>query len=78
MVEYHVDTIPQFLDIADKSVKKGKFGGCLGARINIEERPVNIFGHYEAIFKQFIFTEKICDHKGKFQHILKSTRNMAI
>ena len=71
LAQYHVDTLPQLQDIVDKSGKKGNFGGWLSVRMNLGERPVICLGQYEAIFKQYIFINKICTHKGKCKLVIK-------
>ena len=70
-VEYHVDTLPQFQDILDKSGKKGNFGGWLIVRMKLRELPVICLGQDEAIFKHYIFTKKIFTHKGKCRLVPK-------
>ena len=65
MVEYHVDTLPQFQYIVDESGEKGKFGGWLRIRMNLVEHPVIFLVQDEAIFKQYIFTNKLQTYKVK-------------
>ena len=67
MVEYHVDMLPQFQDIVDKSGEKGNFGGWLSVRMNMGELPVVCLGKQEEIFKHYIFTKNMCTNKGTFQ-----------
>ena len=71
MVEYHSDILSQFQGIVEKSGEKGKFGGCLGIRMNLGECPVICFGQEKSIFKQYIFTKKMWNQKGKLQIVLK-------
>ena len=54
MVEYHIDTLPEFQIRMDKE----KFGGNLSVRKNVNEKPLIIFGHDECIFKQYLLTKK--------------------
>ena len=72
MVEYHVDTLPQFQDIVDKSGETRNFGGSLSVRIKLGERLVICLGQYEAIFKHYIFTNKMWNKKGKFWLVPKN------
>ena len=66
LLDYNVVTLPQFQDIVDKIGKKGKFGDWLSARMKLGERPVIFLGQDEAIFKQYIFTKNMWNHKGIF------------
>ena len=61
LVEYHVNTIPQFQYILDKIGEKRNFGGWLSVRMNMWERPVICLGRYEAILNHYIFTKKMWD-----------------
>ena len=65
IVEYHVNPLPQFQDIVDKSGEKGNAGGCLSVRMKLVERPVICLGKHGEIFKNYIFTKKMWTHKGK-------------
>ena len=65
LVEYHFNMLPQFQYIVDKIGERRNFGGWLSVRMNLGERPVICLGQHEAIFKQYIFTKKMCTHKGK-------------
>ena len=38
--------------------KETKFGGNLSARLKKDEKPLIMFGHDEAIFKQYLLTKK--------------------
>ena len=67
MLEYHVDTLPQLQYIVDKSGEKGHFRGWLIVRINLGELPVICLGQDEAIFKHYIFTKNMWNHKVKYQ-----------
>ena len=51
MVYYHVDTLTQFQYMLEESGDRGNFGGWLGIRINMGERPVIFLGQYAEIFK---------------------------
>ena len=44
----------------------GKFGCWFSIRINLVERPVICLVQYKEIFKQYLFTNKMWTHKGKF------------
>jgi len=58
MVEFHVDTIPEFQDrMADV-----KFGGNLSIRIPPGFNPIFIIGQDECIFKQYLFRMKRWQH----------------
>ena len=72
MVEYHVDTIPHFQDIVDKSGEKGDFGGWLSVKMKLGELPVIYLGQDEAIFKRYIITKKMWTHKGKCKLVPKN------
>ena len=39
--------------------------------MKLGERPVICLGKYEAIFKQYIFINKICTNKGKCKLVIK-------
>ena len=71
LVDYHVITLPQFEYIVDKIGRKGNFGGWLSVRMKLGEHPFICLGQYEAIFKQYIFINKICTHKGKCKLVIK-------
>ena len=71
MVEYHVDTLPQFQDIVYKGGEKGKFGGWLSNIMKLGERPVICLGQDEAILKQYIFTKKLWTYKVKCRRVRK-------
>ena len=49
MVEFHVDSCTEF---QERMNSETKFGGNLSMRMNKEEKPLIMFGHDEAIFKQ--------------------------
>ena len=51
MVEYHVDTLPHFQYILDKSGDEGKFGGWFSVKMELGELSVICLGQDEAIFK---------------------------
>ena len=55
MVEYHVDSCSEF---QEKMNRETTFGGNLSVRKQENERPLLMFGHDEAIFKQFLLTRK--------------------
>jgi hypothetical protein len=55
MVECHVDACREF---QEKMNKETKFGGNLSVRLKKEENPLIIFGHDEAIFKQYLLMKK--------------------
>jgi hypothetical protein len=55
MVEYHVDSCTEF---QERMHSETKFGGNLSVRMNREEKPLLMFGHDEAIFKQYLLTKK--------------------
>ena len=63
--------LPLFQYVVDKSGDKGKFGVWLRVRKKLVERPFICLGQYEAIFKQYIFINKICTRKGKFKLVIK-------
>ena len=65
MLEYHIDTLPQFQDIVEKRGKKGRFGGWLSNIMKLGDKPVICLGQDEAILKQYIFTNKLWTYKGK-------------
>ena len=65
LVEYHVNMLLQFQDIVEKISEKGHFGVWLSVRMNMGEIPVICVGQYEAILKQYIFTTKMWNNKGK-------------
>ena len=71
MVEYHVNVIPQFQDILDRSGERVDFGGWLSVRINLVEFPVIFLGQDEQIFKNYFSTKKTWYHKGKCRHVTK-------
>ena len=71
LVEYHVDTLPQFQYIVYKSGEKGNFGGWLGISTKLRESPLIFLGQYEAIFKWYIFTKKLWTYKGKCRLVPK-------
>ncbi len=55
MVELHVDTCNILEERANNITK---FGGNLSVRKELEEKPLNMFGHDECIFKQYTITNK--------------------
>ncbi len=55
MVEYHVDSCTEFQERMNEVTK---FGGNLSVRMKKEEKPLIMFGHNEAIFKQYLLTKK--------------------
>ena len=55
MVEYHVDSCSEF---QVRMNEETEFGGQLSVRKEEHERPLLMFGHDEAIFKQFLLTKK--------------------
>jgi hypothetical protein len=55
MVEYHVDACRDF---QEKMNKETKFGENLSVRLKKEEKPLKMFGHDEAIFKQYLLMKK--------------------
>ena len=65
MVEYHFENLPQFQDSVYESVDKVKFVFCLNIRMNLVEHPVIFLVQDEAIFKQYIFTNKLQTYKVK-------------
>jgi hypothetical protein len=54
MVEYHVNSCTEF---QERMNNETKFGGNLSVRMNKEEKPLIMFGHNEAIFKQYLLTK---------------------
>ena len=54
-----MDKLPIFQDIIDVSVPKGKYGGWLSVQMNKGKCPVICMGQDEAIFKQYIFPNKV-------------------
>ena len=71
LVQYHVNTLPYFQDILEKSGEKVNFRGWLSIRMKLAERPVICLGQDESIFKQYIFTKNMWYHKGKFRLVTK-------
>ena len=59
MVEYHVDTLPQFQYIVDKIGDKKKFGGWLNVKMYLGELSVIYLGQYDAILRQYISTKNM-------------------
>jgi len=55
MVEYHVDSCKEF---QERMNSETKFCGKLSVRMNKEEKPLIMFGHNKAIFKQYLLTKK--------------------
>jgi hypothetical protein len=55
MVEYHVDSCTE---LQERMNSETKFGENLSMRMNKEEKPLIMFGHNEAIFKQYLLTKK--------------------
>jgi len=58
MVEYHVDTIPEF----QTRMENVKFGGNLSVRIPPGVKPIIIIGQDEVIFKQYLFRMRRWQH----------------
>ena len=58
IVEYHIDKLPIFQYILDASGPKGNYGGWLRVQTNKGKHPVIYTEKYEAIFKQYIFSEE--------------------
>ena len=71
LLQYYVNTIPQFQYIVDKIGEKVNFEGWLSVRIKLVERPVFCLGQDEAIFKHYIFAKNMCTHKGKLRFVPK-------
>ena len=71
LVEYHVDTLPQFQDVVNKSGEKVNFGGWLSVWMKLGEHPVICLGQDGAICKQYIFTKNMWTHKGKCRIVPK-------
>ena len=65
IVEYHVNPLPQFQDIVDKSGEKGNVGGWLSIRMNLGKRPFVCLGQDKALFRQYIFTKQLWTYKFK-------------
>jgi hypothetical protein len=55
MVEYHVDSCTEF---QERMNSETKFSGNLSVRMNKEQKPLIMFGHDEAIFKQYLLAKK--------------------
>jgi len=55
MVEYHVDACKAF---QERMNEETKLGGKLSMRMSKEGKPLIMFGHDEAIFKQNLLTKK--------------------
>jgi hypothetical protein len=55
MVEYHVNAYREF---QEKMNKETKFGGNLSVRLKKEEKLLIMFGHDEAIFKEYLLMKK--------------------
>jgi len=55
MVEYHVDSCTE---LQERMNSETKFGENLSMRMNKEEKPLIMFGHNKAIFKQYLLTKK--------------------
>ena len=71
MIDYNIDTIPQFQYIVVKSGEKVEFKGWMSIRMKPGEYQVICLVQYEAIFKQYIFTKKLCTYKGKCRPVTK-------
>ena len=59
MVEYHVDTLPQFQYIVDKIGDKEKFRGLLNVKMYLGELSVICLGQYDAILRHYISTKNM-------------------
>jgi hypothetical protein len=55
MVEYHVNACKEF---QEKMNKETNFGWKLSVRLQEQERPLLMFRHDEALFKQYLLTKK--------------------
>ncbi len=55
MVECHIDLCKEF---QERMNEETKFCGNLRVRMNKDEKPLIMFGHDEAIFKQYLLTKK--------------------
>ena len=71
MVDYHFETLPQFQDSVYESVDKVKFVFFFSISMNLVEHPVICLGQYEAIFKHYIFTNKMWTNKAKCRIVPK-------